>query len=105
MEDAFTRDLDRAFPKGRKTSWTRRTVARRAPGRIAYEASRAIYIVLRVSAPRARAPHFAQSSCKRCGRTAREPGHHRTHPPAPVPTVSERDDTWRTRTLAGGRRL
>ena len=55
----------------------KRTVARSAQERTAYDGSPAICIGLLVSAPRARAPRCAGWCCKPCKRIARAPGHHR----------------------------
>jgi hypothetical protein len=63
----------------RKTSWIRRTIAERARGLTASEASPAICIALRVFAPRARALPSGGWSCKPCKRIAPERGHHRTN--------------------------
>ena len=71
----------------------RRIVTRPARGRTAYDAFRAICIVLRVSAPQVREPRSVGWSSKPCKRIAREPGHHRPNCPGREPTGSEGE--WR----------
>ena len=77
---------DAGITQRRKTSWTKRMVARPRRGHIAYEVSRAICIGPRVSAPRVKGRHFAQWSCRRCRRIALARGHRRMQTPAPVRT-------------------